>query len=1202
MTKLSAKLSNVPTSSEALVLARLLAGEIAPLPAPSAILHIAKSDRTLEATATALAFFAPEAEILLFPAWDTMAYDRTSPRHSIMAERMKTLVTLTSTPLGGKIGATQIKPRIILTTASAVLQKLPPSEIMQKLCFSVKRGEKLRQDKLLSYLIEQGYTRIGKAMEAGEFALRGGIIDIIPAGASEGVRVDLFGDEVESIKQFDPMTQISSNSLLEFSLFPISEVLLNEKTIANFRSQYRDLFGAVSKEDLLYEAISSGASYAGMEHFLPLFYERVDSIFDYCENYSSGTLITLGSEVEMAIAERQEAIFDYYEARKVATNINFKKNSFSSENVYNPIPPERFFLLKDVWNGELARRDNLSFTPFNSETKPDTGNISVNFRPVMRFTQGQADNTPFTQLKEQAEKTKEQGGKPILLACFSLGTRERLQTLLMEHGFHSVKVNNWKESKNIKGKAIGLCALPIEQGFETENLRIFSEQDVLGERISRTPKKKKSSDIFLQEATSFAEGDLLVHKEHGIGRFVGLVTLTVSGAAHDCLQLIYAGDDKLFLPVENIEILSRFGSEDEGVQLDKLGGASWQNRKARLKQRIKIAAVALLKIAAERLLKRSPIIATETVSYDDFCARFPYVETEDQARAIEEVLDDLISGKPMDRLICGDVGFGKTEVALRAAFAVTNAVDSYSLSVFGDNNLTNNQQPTTNNQYQVAIVCPTTLLARQHFRNFRERFTGLPVVVRQLSRMVSPKEQKDTKEKLAEGKVDIVIGTHALLAKTIKFKQLGLVIVDEEQHFGVGQKEKLKELKANVHVLTLSATPIPRTLQMALTGVRDLSLITTPPVDRLAVRSFVLPFDPVVIKEAILRELHRGGRCFVVTPRIKDIAELKLKISELVPEAKIAVAHGQLAATDLDEIMNDFYDGKFDILLSTAIIESGLDIPTANTMIIHNAHMFGLAQLYQMRGRVGRGKTRAYAYFLLPHRKELSKNATKRLEVMQTLDTLGAGFTLASHDMDIRGFGNLVGEEQSGHIREVGIELYQQMLEEAVASLRLVNGEENSSIHHPPSTIHEDYSPQINLGISVLIPETYVNDLQLRLGLYKRVAGMDTEDEINSFAAELVDRFGVIPEEVANLITTLNLKILCKKAGVERVDTGDKGAVITFRDNAVKNPEALLHHIHKHPAKLKLRPDQKLVYSHEWKDANEKIILVKKLLMELGGF
>ncbi len=470
--------------------------------------------------------------------------------------------------------------------------------------------------------------------------------------------------------------------------------------------------------------------------------------------------------------------------------------------------------------------------------------------------------------------------------------------------------------------------------------------------------------------------------------------------------------------------------------------------------------------------------------------------------------------------------------------------------------------------------------------------------------MVPAKEQKDTQEKLKEGVVDIVIGTHALLSKQVAFKNLGLMIVDEEQHFGVGQKEKLKELKSDVHVLTLSATPIPRTLQMALTGVRSLSLITTPPIDRLAVRSFVMPFDPVVIRETVMREMHRGGKSFIVTPRIKDIAEFKLHLSELVPEARIAVAHGQMAASDLDEIMNDFYDGKYDILLSTAIIESGLDIPTANTIIIHNAHLLGLSQLYQMRGRVGRGKIRAYAYFLLPHHRTLSKNATRRLEVMQTLDTLGAGFTLASHDMDIRGFGNLVGEEQSGHIREVGIELYQQMLEEAVAALKKnVERRAKPWDEEPPQDRDDnnDWSPQINLGISVMIPEEYVNDLQLRLGLYRRIAAMNEEADINSFAAELTDRFGDMPEEVRHLIAVLGIKILCRQAGIERIDAGPKGAVLSFRNNLFAKPDALLAYVDNNPRTLKVRPDQKLVFSYEWKDAADKIAVIKKVLGEIVG-
>lgn len=1162
-------LAGVPKGAEALALTELLQGKIAPQTSSRTIIHIAVNDRHLDQLAENLQFFAPETEILRFPAWDCMPYDRTSPLPGIMAARMQILSTLANTKPD--------KPRVILTTANAIIQKLPPQNLMQKAVFTLKAGQAISRDDLVRYLLSQGYRRNSKAMEPGEFALRGSIVDIVPSGMSDGIRIDMFGDDIETLRRYDPLTQLTQTTIDSISLLPMSEVLLNEITIERFRESYRDLFGAVSKDDPLYESISQGSSYPGMEHWLPLFYERMETLLDYCKD----ALITLDHDTQTAIAERHETIRDYYEARVSALQTRSNKTSFGSGALYHPIPPERLFLNEAAWEIVLPRRVHALFSPFaeidGTTSRSNASIIPVGYRPALRFAQGQADRTPFDQLKEQLEKAK-----PVIIACFTLGSRERLQTLLLERHFHCIKIDRWQDAKDVRGKTIGLAVLPLENGFETPAVLLLSEQDMLGERIQRAKARKKKSDVFLAESANFNEGELVVHKEHGIGRFEGLVTLTVSGASHDCLKIIYEGDDKLFLPVENIEMLSRFGLEEEGIKLDKLGGASWQSRKARLKQRIKIAAEALLKIAAERLVKKGAVMETPLGTYDDFCDRFPYVETEDQARAIEDVLQDLASGKPMDRLICGDVGFGKTEVALRAAFVA---------AMNGEHKM------------QVAVIAPTTLLARQHYRNFRARFEGFPVTIRQLSRMVTAKDQKVTHEALAEGKVDIVIGTHALLSKQVQFKNLGLVIVDEEQHFGVAQKEKLKELKSDVHVLTLSATPIPRTLQMALTGVRDLSLITTPPIDRLAVRSFVMPFDPVVVKESITREIHRGGKCFVVTPRIKDIAELKVALTEWLPQAKIAVSHGQMPAAALDEIMNDFYDGKYDILLSTAIIESGLDIPTANTMIIHNAHLFGLSQLYQLRGRVGRGKIRAYAYFLLPHHRMLSKNATRRLEVMQTLDTLGAGFTLASHDMDIRGFGNLVGEEQSGHIKEVGIELYQQMLEDAVAQLK--TSSRQSSVAGKNAGDQrlgtEDWSPQINLGISVLIPETYVSDLQLRLGLYRRVADMANEADIDSFAAELIDRFGESPDEVKHLIAVLGIKILCRKAGIERVDAGPKGAVISFRNNTFSNPEALLTYIDKNARYLKARPDNKIVYTREWKDDADKLAAVKRLAAEIAA-
>ncbi|MGB2659497.1 MAG: transcription-repair coupling factor, partial [Pseudolabrys sp.] len=659
---------------------------------------------------------------------------------------------------------------------------------------------------------------------------------------------------------------------------------------------------------------------------------------------------------------------------------------------------------------------------------------------------------------------------------------------------------------------VALAVLGIESGFETDDLAVISEQDILGDRLIRPRRAARRAENFIAEATSLAPGDLVVHVDHGIGRFSGLQAIEAAGAPHDCLEIHYAGGDKLFLPVENVDLLSRYGSEETAVDLDRLGGGNWQARKARMKSRIREIAGELIKIAAERQLREAPRLTVGPGAYDEFCAGFPYEETDDQLAAIDATVKDLGSGRPMDRLICGDVGFGKTEVALRAAFIAAI------------------------NGKQVAVVVPTTLLARQHFKTFSERFRGFPVNVAQASRLVPAAELSKVKAGLADGSVDIVIGTHAVLGKAIKFKDLALLVVDEEQHFGVAHKEKLKTLRSEIHVLTLTATPIPRTLQLALTGVRDLSIIASPPVDRLAVRTFVSPFDPITVREALLREKYRGGQAFYVCPRIEDLAGAKDFLDKNIPEVRVAVAHGQMPATVLDDIMSAFYDGKYDVLLSTTIIESGLDIPTANTLIVHRSDRFGLAQLYQLRGRVGRAKLRAYSLLTLPAQQKITPQAERRLKVLQSLDTLGAGFQLASHDLDIRGAGNLLGEEQSGHIKEVGFELYQQMLEEAVMSLK-------AGITAP---VADRWSPQITIGTALLIPEDYVADLSVRLALYRRLAEIEDERDIEPFAAELVDRFGKLPEEVEHLLQVVAIKALSRRANVEKVETGPKGIVLSF--------------------------------------------------------
>ena len=709
--------------------------------------------------------------------------------------------------------------------------------------------------------------------------------------------------------------------------------------------------------------------------------------------------------------------------------------------------------------------------------------------------------------------------------------------------------------------------LGLEHGFEMPDLAVLAEEDILGDRLIRKKRSSRKPSDVLTEATSLSIGDLVVHADHGIARFAGLTAITAAGAPHDCLELHYAGGDKLYLPVENIELLARYGSDETGAQLDRLGGVAWQTRKARLKKRLREIAGELLKVAAARATKSAPVLEAPEGLYHEFAARFPHEETEDQEAAIHQSLEDLAAGRPMDRLICGDVGFGKTEVALRAAFAAVMA------------------------GMQVAVVVPTTLLARQHFKTFSERFKGLPVKVRQASRLVGTKDLNETKAGLTSGDVDIVVGTHALLGKQIAFQRLGLLIVDEEQHFGVVHKERLKQLKEDVHVLTMTATPIPRTLQLALSGVREMSTIMSPPVDRLAVRTYVAPFDPVTIKDALLRERFRGGQSFYVCPRISDLEDIAEFLREAVPELKFARAHGQLTPTELEDVMTAFYDGQYDVLLSTAIVESGLDIPRANTLVVHRADMFGLAQLYQLRGRVGRSKIRAYAYFTTPPGQRLTEGADKRLKVLQSLDTLGAGFALASHDLDIRGAGNLLGEEQSGHIREVGFELYQSMLEETIASVK--GGETGET--------DDAWSPQISLGTSVLIPEPYVSDLQLRLGLYRRLSNLGTREEIDGFAAELADRFGPLPEEVTHLLEIVEIKALCRAAGVASVDAGPKGASIGFRKGRFANPAALMAFIQAEKGgQVKLQPDMKLVVRGEWDDAERRLKGVRAFVRKLA--
>jgi len=1181
-----------PEGADALVLAELARGS-----GGQDILHVVRDGHRLERLEEALRFFAPERTVLIFPAWDCLPYDRQSPHPDIVGERLNTLTQLAADKAAGT------PARIVLASVGALVQRVPRRTGYADIGFALKVGGTVDLDALQRFLADNGYGRGETVMEPGEYAVRGGLVDLFPPGAGEPLRLDLFGDTLEAIRTFDPMSQRSTGTRDAIVLKPVSEIVLTPQSIERFRAGYRELFGNVAGHDTLYEAVSAGQRHPGMEHWLPLFHDGLDTFFDYMPD----ALVSLDQQADEARDSRLELIDDYYQARQ-SVDAKGAKGGFAGAAEYRPVPPARLYLDAKEWRSRLADRTTVELSSFDAASlSHDSGEGAPKGRmgsdgdlgnedhdgspPAPRATsplrgEGRVLDLAGRRHEGFAAARKAQNvnlfdavgthiadahkaGRRVVIAGFSDGSVERLRTLLRDHGVAApTTVPDFRTAQALPASVVGMSVLPIENGFVLGELEIIGEEDILGDRLTRPKPKRRPSERFIAEASALADGDLIVHREHGIGRYEGLIAIEVGGAKHDCLRLVYDGGDKLFVPVENIDVLSRYGASEGPVALDRLGGAGWQTRSARLKQRIRDMADKLIKIAAERALKRGDLMTPPDGLFDEFCARFPYDETDDQLGAITDVLEDLASGKPMDRLVCGDVGFGKTEVALRAAFVA---------AMTGK---------------QVAVVVPTTLLARQHHRTFVERFAGLPVRIGRLSRLVPAKEAAETKKALKSGTVDIVVGTHALLGKSIEFSDLGLLIVDEEQHFGVAHKERLKELRADVHVLTLTATPIPRTLQLALTGVRDMSLIATPPVDRLAVRTFVTEVDPVAIREALLREQYRGGQSFYVCPRIEDLDGVAANLRELVPEIKLAMAHGRLAPATLEDTMQAFVDGKYDMLLSTNIVESGLDIRNANTLIIHRADMFGLAQLYQLRGRVGRAKVRAYCYLTVPPNRTLSEASSKRLEVMQTLDTLGAGFQLASHDLDIRGAGNLLGDEQSGHIREVGIELYQQLLEEAVEAAR---GQAREAARHAA-----DWSPQINLGLPVLIPEDYVADLGVRLALYRRIGSIRDGAEIDSLAAELIDRFGPIPSEVENLLRTVELKLLCRSAGVEKIDAGPKGIVFALRDNKFARPDRLIDYIQRRAPVVKVRPDQKLVLLRAWEDDRKRLAGVKTIVGELA--
>lgn len=1109
------------------------------------VMFVATDDREVAAARDALGFLDPGLRTLTIPAWDCPPYSRISPNPEIQAARISALT--------GTARGTVDRPDVVLTTVNSVMQRVPGRSQLLVGSREITSGHRINYQDFLCFLEQSGYTGCARVGVPGEFAVRGGIIDVFPGGFAQPVRFDFFGDLVDGIRSFDQHSQRTIGKINSIRIDTVSEVVLNQASISRFRRSFRAEFGVPGGTDDIYAAVSSGQRIQGIEHWLPLFHDGLETLLDY---FPEAT-VCLEDSAWTAFGARWKQVQESYDLRR-----NPVAGQRFGRGAAYPCRPESLYLEPT----ELQQRlEEFPVGRFHSGISPDPArHLDVGGRRGREFS-AERHLAAEPLLKTVADHLNSvSAAVPVVVACWSRGSRERLGLMLRDVGVRTTQLESLASIPKTPG-IVGLAIWELTAGFSSPGLTVVSEQDLFGRRLVHRYRRRSKEGLLGSEASSLVPGDLVVHVEHGIGKFIGLETIEAADSLHDCLVLEYRKGDRLYLPTVNINLLSRFG--EEGASLDRLGGVHWQERKARLKKEVLRLAEQLLAVAAKRKMQDAVRMSVDGTDWNDFLARFQFVETDDQRTAADEVLEDLASGRPMDRLICGDVGFGKTEIAMRAAFTAAMSGS------------------------QVAVVAPTTLLVRQHFENFAARFRNFPLRIEQVSRLIDPKLVRRTRRGLEEGSVDIAIGTHALLGKSVKFRNLGLVIVDEEQAFGVMQKERLKEMRSSAHVLALTATPIPRTLKLALSGARDLSLIGTPPADRLAVRTFVLEFDPATVREALLQEKFRHGQSFFVVPRIGEMPEFEAFLTDHVPEVSFVSAHGRLGSQELERRTNAFYDGEYDVLLSTTIIAAGLDIPTANTIVIVRAERFGLAQLHQIRGRVGRSRTRAYAYITYMPGTRLGERALQRLEVLRTTDSLGSGFTLAAQDLDIRGAGNLLGPEQSGHVREVGYELYQRMLESAIAALKSGSG--------GGTDVDEEWAPQLNLGITALIPSGYVDNLELRLGLYRRMSSLSEPEELEALATELIDRFGALPEEVEMLLATLKIKQFCRRANISRLDAGPKGVTIRFRKNEFPNPEALFRYLEAQRGRARMS-GPRLAIRRNWFDDRGRIAGVSAIARDIA--
>ncbi len=1079
--------------------------------------------------------------VCVFPDWETLPYDTFSPHQEIISSRLSALFHLQNAKKG-----------IFLLPISTLMQRLCPPQYLQHNVLLIKKGDRLVIDKMRLQLEAAGYRAVEQVLEHGEYAVRGALLDLFPMGSVVPFRLDFFDDEIDSIRTFDVDTQRTLDEIHSINLLPAHEFPTDDKGIEFFRAQFRETFGEIRRDpEHIYQQISKGTLISGIEYWQPLFFSEMATLFDYLPEQT----LFVDMENNQTQGERfYQDTKQRYEQRKV-------------DPMRPLLSPEKLWLNVDEVNRRLKSYPRITFKAEKVRSSVRQKNLPVAALPEVTIQSQQKEQ--LGQLRQFIEHFKGN----ILFSVETEGRRETLLDLLSPLKLKPKQIQSLEQAENEK---FSLLVSSLEQGFIIEQslpVAIIGEANLLGERVqqrSRDKRKTINPDTLVRNLAELKIGQPVVHLDHGVGRYGGLVTLDTGGIKAEYLLLNYANESKLYVPVTSLHLISRYvGGSDESAPLHKLGNEAWAKSRQKAAEKIRDVAAELLDVYAQREAKKGFAFKYDREEFQQFAATFPFEETYDQEMAINAVISDMCQPKAMDRLVCGDVGFGKTEVAMRAAF----------LAVM--------------NHKQVAVLVPTTLLAQQHYENFKDRFANLPVNVEVLSRFKTAKEQKQILENLAEGKVDILIGTHKLIQSDVKFSDLGLLIIDEEHRFGVGQKEKIKQLRANIDILTLTATPIPRTLNMAMNGIRDLSIISTPPARRLSIKTFVRQNDDLVVREAILREILRGGQVYYLHNDVASIENTAEKLTALVPEARVIVGHGQMRERDLERVMSDFYHQRYNVLVCSTIIETGIDVPTANTIIIERADHFGLAQLHQLRGRVGRSHHQAYAYLLTPPPKMMTKDAERRLDALENLDNLGAGFILATHDLEIRGAGELLGNEQSGQIESIGFSLYMELLDAAVKALK--EGREPSL---------EELTQQqadIELRIPALLPDDYLGDVNMRLSFYKRIAAAESKTELDELKVELIDRFGLLPDATKNLLQIAELRLLVEPLNVVRIDAGTQGGFIEFSAKAQVNPDKFIQLIQKEPIVYRFDGPLKFKFMKDLSDNKVRLEFVVDLLRTIAA-